>query len=164
MTHCPGRRGRDLSGRFWERDLAADLHDLRACQVKALVTLIEEREFLALGVSALPVQASRLFDWHHLPIPDMTAPGASALSQWQRSGDSVLQTLRLGGRVVFHCAAGLGRTGTVVAKLLTDSFDLSADEAIAQVRRARPGTIETATQEDFVRGPPQFLPPARRGA
>jgi len=57
---------------------------------------------------------------------------------------------------VFHCAAGLGRTGTVVAKLLTDSFGLTADEAITQVRQARPGTIETAAQADFVHGPRRF--------
>ena len=48
----------------------------------------------------------------------------------------------------------------LVAKLLADSFGLSAGDAIAQVRQARPGTIETAAQEDFVRGPPQFAPPA----
>lgn len=160
MTHCPGRRGRDGSGRQWQRDLAADLRTLAQARVQALVTLIEEREFHTLGVPGLPAQAPNLFDWHHLPIADMTPPDASVLAQWRRSGTGLLDTLHSGGRVVFHCAAGLGRTGTVVAKLLADSFGLSAGDAIAQVRQARPGTIETAAQEDFVRGPPQFAPPA----
>ena len=159
MTHCPGRRGRDGSGRQWERDLAADLQALAHARVQALVTLIEEREFDSLGVPGLPVQAPRFFDWHHLPIADMTPPGASAVAQWQRRGGVLLERLQGGGSIVFHCAAGLGRTGTVVAKLLTDSFGLPPGEAIAQVRRARPGTIETAAQEDFVRGPPHFAPP-----
>jgi ADP-ribosyl-[dinitrogen reductase] hydrolase len=162
MTHCPGRRGKDGSGRQWERDLAADLQALAHARVQALVTLIEEREFATLGVPGLPAQATSLFHWHHLPIPDMTPPGASVLAQWQRSGTGLLQTLHGGGCIVFHCAAGLGRTGTVVAKLLTDSFGLPPGEAIAQVRRARPGTIETAAQEDFVRGPPQFGPPVSK--
>lgn len=156
MTHCPGRRGRDGSGRRWERDLVADLQALADARVQALVTLIEEREFHKLGVPGLPAQAPGFFDWHHLPIPDMTPPGASVVAQWQRRGGMLLERLQGGGSIVFHCAAGLGRTGTVVAKLLTDSFGLPPSEAIAQVRRARPGTIETAAQEDFVRGPPQF--------
>lgn len=159
MTHCPGRRGRDGSGRLWERNLSADLQTLADARVQALVTLIEEREFHKLGVPGLPAEAPSLFDWHHLPIPDMTPPGASVLAQWQRSGTGLLQTLQGGGRVVFHCAAGLGRTGTVVAKLLADSFGLPPDDAIAQVRQARPGTIETPAQEDFVRGPRRFAPP-----
>ena len=156
MTHCPGRRGRDSTGHLWERDLATDLQALASARVQALVTLIEDREFHTLGVPGLPGLANSLFDWHHLPIPDMTPPGASAVALWQRRGGVLLQTLQGGGRVVFHCAAGLGRTGTVVAKLLADSFALTPDDAIAQVRQARPGTIETAAQEAFVGGPVQF--------
>ncbi len=156
MTHCPGRRGRDSAGRLWERDLAADLQTLANERGQALVTLLEEREFNLLGVPELPVLAPSLFDWHHMPIPDMTPPGACVVAHWQRRGGVLLETLHAGGRIVFHCAAGLGRTGTMVAKLLTDSFGLTPCDAIARVRQARPGTIETAAQEEFVRGPMQF--------
>ena len=159
MTHCPGRRGRDGSGHVWQRDLESDLQDLLNEQVPLLVSLVEEREFETLGVPGLPTAAASRFAWHHLPIADMTVPGVPFFQRWDRSCNAVLQVLEAGGRVVFHCAAGLGRTGTIAAKLLTDCVGLSADEAIERVRQARPGTIETSAQEAFVRGPARLSPP-----
>jgi atypical dual specificity phosphatase len=47
-----------------------------------------------------------------------------------------------GRRVLIHCAAGLGRTGTALAAYLVVSKGLSAEEAIKAVRRLRPGSIE----------------------
>jgi protein-tyrosine phosphatase len=159
MTHCPGRRGRDGSGHVWQRDLESDLQDLLNEQVPLLVSLVEEREFETLGVPGLPMAAASRLAWHHLPIADMTIPGVPFFQRWDRSCSAVLQVLEAGGRVVLHCAAGLGRTGTIAAKLLTDCVGLSADEAIERIRQARPGTIETSAQEAFVRGPARLSPP-----
>ena len=55
-----------------------------------------------------------------------------------------------GGFVLFHCAAGLGRTGTMAALVLIDRFRMPAGEAIAAVRAARPGTIESDSQMRFL--------------
>jgi len=52
--------------------------------------------------------------------------------------------------VVVHCAAGQGRTGTVLACALVHR-GLSAEEAIRTVRRLRPPSIDTDSQEAFVR-------------
>ncbi|HCA46062.1 MAG TPA: protein-tyrosine-phosphatase, partial [Armatimonadetes bacterium] len=49
-----------------------------------------------------------------------------------------------------HCMAGLGRTGTMIACYLV-SQGMPAEEAIAEVRRARPGSIQTEQQEQAVR-------------
>jgi ADP-ribosyl-[dinitrogen reductase] hydrolase len=48
-----------------------------------------------------------------------------------------------------HCYAGLGRTGTIAARLLVE-HGMRPDVAIAQVRKIRPGSIETLEQEDYV--------------
>jgi len=48
-----------------------------------------------------------------------------------------------------HCGAGLGRTGTVLACYLV-SRGLTAEQAIGEVRLARPGAVEAVSQVAFV--------------
>ncbi|MFL2550907.1 MAG: tyrosine-protein phosphatase [Arenicellales bacterium] len=69
----------------------------------------------------------------------------SPLAEW-------FSAITRGERILLHCAAGLGRTGTVAAGLLMLAGQ-SADSAIKQVRTARPGTVESASQEQFLRNP-----------
>jgi atypical dual specificity phosphatase len=83
----------------------------------------------------------------HLPVADFTPPTAEQLEQ----GVSPMQeALDAGQCVAVHCGGGLGRTGTLVACYLV-SRGHSAEEAMAMVRRARPGSIETRAQEAAVR-------------
>lgn len=150
LSHCPGRNGVDGRGRRWQRNLATDLDAIEAWGATTLLTLIETREFSTLGVPGFAEAVhGRRFNWQHVPIADMRPPQGEALDAWRRSGPVVLDALRRGERVFIHCAAGLGRSGTLAAKLLIE-FGVAPQEAIARVRSARPGTIETREQEAFV--------------
>jgi hypothetical protein len=153
MLHCPGRCGAG----YGVRDLNADFETIERWGAALLVTLNEPYEFARLGVPDFMALAStRSFTWLHAPIPDMQIPGAAFAAAWVRAAPRITAALDGGGKVAVHCAAGLGRTGTLVAKLLVDR-GLVVDEAIARVRRARPGTIETSGQVAFVRNAQRLL-------
>ena len=152
MCHFPGRQGVDGRGRRWARDPSEDLSSIQRWGASAVLSLVESHEFAHYGVPDLGARVRSLgLDWLHLPIPDMGVPNS-----FEPVASQVLQRLRLGDKVLVHCAAGLGRTGTLAAALLVD-LGAEPQAAIARVRQARPGTLETAAQEDLVhqraRGP-----------
>jgi ADP-ribosyl-[dinitrogen reductase] hydrolase len=147
LMHCPGR----CDGHYGARDLTADLGAVEAWGAALMISLNESREFSRLGVpNYATVAASRQFVWRHVPIPDMQTPGVAFWNAWTVAGPDIAAALDRHEKIAVHCAAGLGRTGTLVAKLLVDR-GLAAEAAIALVRAYRPGTIETTAQEAFVR-------------
>jgi len=84
--------------------------------------------------------------WLCYPVRDMTAPG---LDQMRDFVAEVEAELERGGKVAVHCVGGVGRTGTMVAAYLVASGS-TPEEAIAEVRRRRRGSIQTAEQERSV--------------
>lgn len=88
----------------------------------------------------------RRFATLHLPIEDMAPPGREQIERFVQFVD---RQVRDGCAVGVHCLAGLGRTGTMVACYLV-TRGRSADEAIDEVRRARPGSVQTDLQEQAV--------------
>jgi protein-tyrosine phosphatase len=119
------------------------------------ITLIEAGELEALQISNLGAEVRlRRMDWFHWPIKDYGVPDAAFEASWPVRSDDLRTILAAGDRVLIHCKGGLGRAGTISARLLVEA-GVTAKEAIATVRAARPGAIETKQQESWIaRGRP----------
>lgn len=92
---------------------------------------------------------------YHVPIQDMTAPTQEDL---EKCMSALLKARKLNMAALVHCEAGLGRTGTVLACWFVQQGH-TAEEAIKRIRRLRPGSIETAEQEQAVRDFRPIAPP-----
>ena len=152
MTFAPGMKALGMRGR-WERDLTKDLHVLRdEYGVDVLVSVMEEHEYGGYGIPEL-FEKNRIGDIEILrfAIEDMNVPKEAEAAEYEVLIRGLADRLREGQNMVVHCRGGLGRTGTVAACVLVALGDHSADEAIATVRSAREGTVQTKDQEDFVR-------------
>ncbi len=150
ITFCPGKQQRSAFSGQWSRDLAIDLDAIHAWGAAAVVTLVEHHELASLKVEQLGAEVqARHMAWHHLPIPDVSVPCSRFEKQWQQHGEGLRSLLRHGFKVLVHCKGGLGRAGTVSARLLAELGTAPA-EAIAMVRAVRPGAIETEAQRQHV--------------
>src|SRR5919201_526320 len=82
----------------------------------------------------------------HVPVADMEAPTPSqietCISAIRRAHDRQMG-------VAVHCAAGLGRTGVILACYFV-AQGMTAAEAIDHVRDLRPGSIETDEQLEAI--------------
>jgi ADP-ribosyl-[dinitrogen reductase] hydrolase len=147
FTRCPGPR----EPRCRARCLRADIAAIRAWGAGLLVTLMESAELERLGVPDLGdrVRAAGLA-WLHLPIADFGVPDAAFEAAWTTAGQALRTRLRAGRDVALHCRGGLGRSGTIAARLLVE-LGTPPETAIAAVRAARPGAIETVAQAAHVR-------------
>ena len=150
ITFCPGKKQASAMSGAWDRDLGSDLDRVRDWGARAVVTLVEGHELEALGVTDIGEEVRlRHMAWYHLPIPDVSTPDAAFESVWRKVAPGLRSRLRNGFDIVIHCKGGLGRAGTVAARLLVE-LGLAAEDAIAAVRAVRPGAIETSAQEDHV--------------
>ncbi|MFN9632974.1 MAG: ADP-ribosylglycohydrolase family protein, partial [Erythrobacteraceae bacterium] len=85
----------------------------------------------------------------HLPIRDVSVPGPDFEQAWQQHSPGLRARLRDGFDVVVHCKGGLGRAGTIAARLLIE-LGMEPAQAIGEVRQVRSGAIETRAQEHYV--------------
>lgn len=103
--------------------------------VRCVVTMTEEK---------LPREWTGDISYLHVPTPDMTAPTPD---QIDTAVDFIHDNTESGRPAMVHCAAGLGRAGTILACYLIKHHSRTAREAIGEIRRLRPGSIQSDIQE-----------------
>ena len=130
-------------------DLDADLDHLAYEGVTHIVTLTEH---------ALSMPRNTHFQVHHLPVVDFAAPENTQVLRFCQLVD---QAAEKGERVMVHCLAGIGRTGTFLAAYLMWRDGLSFRQALSHVRALRKEYVQSVEQEAFLEDWETWLREAR---
>ena len=107
--------------------------------VKSIVTMTE---------NALPESWTEDVKYLHVPTQDLGAPDMDKIDT---AVDFIYERINNKEAVMVHCAAGMGRAGTVLACYLVKYQKHSAKDAIEKIREERPGSIQSETQEIAIR-------------
>ena len=103
--------------------------------VTSIVTMTE---------NALPEEWVSDIGYLHVPTPDLTAPDMDRIDT---TVDFIYKKISNDQAVMVHCAAGMGRAGTILACYLVKYQKYSAKNAIKKIRKERPGSIQSEVQE-----------------
>jgi len=167
LTLCPGKTQETSASGPWARDLQLDLDTIEHWGAAVVVSLVESSELKELKVENIgPEVRARQMQWVHLPIQDVSTPDGDFEAAWTTAGESLRARLRSGANVLIHCKGGLGRAGTIAARLLVE-LGWDPLKAIEVIRSVRPGAIEARAQARHVMrsGPiAECTPPRSLGA
>jgi atypical dual specificity phosphatase len=94
-------------------------------------------------------------DYFHLKVEDYGAP---SLEELDITVDYIKKQIDRAKPVMVHCAAGKGRTGTILAAyLLKKEENLDAEKAIMKIRKLRPGSVQSETQKKCIESYEQYI-------
>jgi hypothetical protein len=147
ITFLPGKRYVGYhTGAHW-RDLETDAARLRHLRVDALLLLVEDHELERCRVTGI----ADAFHAHgvelvRFPIRDPLLPADGAA--YRACLASLLGRVRRGDSIAIACRGGFDRAGMTAACLLREG-GLPAEEAIARVHRARPGSLTLPDQQAY---------------
>lgn len=89
-------------------------------------------------------KANKKINYLHLRVEDYHSPSIEEIDSTVKFIENEIEAKRA---VLVHCAAGRGRTGTILGAYLLKKENLSAKDAITRIRNLRPGSIQTDSQE-----------------
>ncbi|HHT9160223.1 MAG TPA: dual specificity protein phosphatase 23 [Candidatus Brocadiaceae bacterium] len=129
----------EIAGMARPMSMVADLEFLKDNGIEAVVSLTE-----------LPLHKTLIeefgFEYKHIPVPDLASPTQEQIEEFVSFVNNLTASKK---KIVVHCDAGIGRTGTMLACYLVNK-GCSASWSISEVRKRRPGSIETTEQEDTI--------------
>jgi len=103
--------------------------------IKSVITMTE---------NPLPESWVQNVKYLHMPTEDFSAPDMEKIDH---TIDFIHERIKSGEPTMVHCAAGVGRTGTILACYLIKYHNFSVKDAIDKVRKERPGSIQSESQE-----------------
>jgi atypical dual specificity phosphatase len=106
------------------------------------------RSIITIRETPLPASwiadSGQQLEYLHLKVEDFCAP---SLEQLETTVDYIDQRIEEKKPVMVHCAAGKGRTGTVLAAyIMKQDQGLSSMDAIKRIRILRPGSVQSEEQ------------------
>ncbi|MDD9910139.1 MAG: tyrosine-protein phosphatase [Ahrensia sp.] len=122
---------------------------LAARQIDQVISLLSDAEVATFDLGDEETLLNGLgIGFTRFPVEDFGIPDPEA---FRHLVSDICAQLRGGKTVLAHCAAGVGRSGTVAACVIT-AFGRDAEKAMVEVSAAR-GMVspETSAQRDFVR-------------
>jgi len=149
LVACPGTRiGQPEIAT--KKVLPIDLEEVVDWGANGFICLLEQHELEQHRVQNLCAEVESRGIWFkQLPIPDMGIPDQQFEDAWAVEGERIRHALRIGERVIFHCWAGLGRTGMMAARILVE-MGMDHKEAIREVRSTNRRRIQTKGQSNYI--------------
>ncbi|MCR4289267.1 MAG: dual specificity protein phosphatase family protein [Candidatus Scalindua sp.] len=121
---------------------ASSVYDFEFLKEKGLEAIVSLTEY---PLSEMLIEEFG-FTVKHIPVRDFQAPTLEQIEDFVAFAKNARSE---GKKLVVHCDAGIGRTGTILACYLVSKGRKAAD-AIDELRTKRPGSIETIEQEEVV--------------
>ena len=98
--------------------------------------------------------SNKAMDYFHLEVEDYGAP---SLGNLDATVNFIKKQIDDGKPVMVHCAAGKGRTGTILAAYFLKIYNLTSERAIKKIRDLRPGSVQSLPQEKAIEMYEEYL-------
>lgn len=116
-------------------------------KIKTIVVLVPEEDLNEMYTyDLLQKYKDEGYNVIHFPIEDFSVPKSMTYFNYLIQD---LNNCLNDHNVLIHCSAGIGRTGLVASGLLAEKTK-EVTQSILEVRKVRPGSVETQNQFNFL--------------